>query len=582
MLLNNKEMVSRPAEPAKDSPTSNAIPTPPRSPPTITTLGIDFTRTFPGLSLDELVRPSTPADENDSECCGGGCCAVSSVASASCSSDSLSSLSPASSSIAFPDNLAFKQLKLPLLKISRSARLLGTTSLPPCSVKLEPVAQSCAETIGTNALVPPKYLKPHYPYDVHNMPIIAVRELTGKDALKRTYHFDIDVSKYPEEIPGVDFRVGGAVGICSRNKPSLVDEILTCLKIPDSDRDTPVSLVTSGGRWPSIWGEEKPRTLTTSFREILTWTLDLNNGIFSKNLVRVLAEYATDASERAILLWLCSRQGQSTFCNLRSAPYPPTLLQLLLAFPSSVPPIAQLASVLPTLMPRFYSLSSDPVENYISDGLATPIRRIEIAVTVHEASEPWRGPGVVRSGNCTGFLEQIALEFLHGQKIVTLPLFRGLQANPLAKEFRADGPMLLVGAGVGIAPFRGFVQRRLKNANCKNKVWVLQGCRDSLVDELYAGEWGINDTEVRKVVQSRRGTKKYVQDELVDQADLVWSIISHPDGRIFVCGSSKGMGEGVYAALVKVAMDKGRMSEDTANEFWEQKIKSWQYVTETW
>lgn len=57
-------------------------------------------------------------------------------------------------------------------------------------------------------------------------------------------------------------------------------------------------------------------------------------------------------------------------------------------------------------------------------------------------------------------------------------------SNPLAREFASDGPMLLIGAGVGVAPFCGFVQRRLRSANCANKVWVLQGVRDSLLDEL--------------------------------------------------------------------------------------------------
>ena len=94
-------------------------------------------------------------------------------------------------------------------------------------------------------------------------------------------------------------------------------------------------------------------------------------------------------------------------------------------------------------------------------------------------------------------------------------------SNPLAREFVSDGPMLLIGAGVGIAPFRGFVQRRLRSANCANKVWVLQGIRDSLLDELYKGEWGVHEAKVKKVVQSKRGESIYVQEEVRHQADLV-------------------------------------------------------------
>lgn len=165
-----------------------------------------------------------------------------------------------------------------------------------------------------------------------------------------------------------------------------------------------------------------------------------------------------------------------------------------------------------------------------------------------------------------------------------VPMFKGLMANPLAREFISDGPMLLIGAGVGIAPFRGFVQRRLRNANCANKVWVIQGIRDSLLDELYGGEWGFLESEVKKVVQSRKtsGPRKYVQDEVRAQADLVWSIINGLDGRIFVCGSSNGMAQGVEKALIDVASIKGSLVEEEAKEFWDLKKKEGQYIVEAW
>ena len=161
--------------------------------------------------------------------------------------------------------------------------------------------------------------------------------------------------------------------------------------------------------------------------------------------------------------------------------------------------------------------------------------------------------------------------------------------------------MLLIGAGVGVAPFRGFVHRRLRNANCANKVWVLQGVRDSLLDELYSGEWGVHEDEVKKVIQSRKSTfadddgnnsegtatptaqkGKYVQDEVRAQADLVWFIINSLDGRVFVCGSSKGMGEGVEEALIDVACEKGNLGREAGVEFWKLKKEAGQYIAETW
>lgn len=66
------------------------------------------------------------------------------------------------------------------------------------------------------------------------------------------------------------------------------------------------------------------------------------------------------------------------------------------------------------------------------------------------------------------------------------------------------------------------------------------------------------------------------------QADIVWFVINSVDGRIFVCGSTKGMGEGVSSALIDVAMDKGNLDFETATQFWEQKKKDGQYIAETW
>ncbi|KAK9323245.1 hypothetical protein V1517DRAFT_321097 [Lipomyces orientalis] len=570
---------------------------PPPLRPRLTTLGTDFTRAFATLAVTD---PPFDVDDIDSECCGGGCycLSTSTMTTGTATPTSLPSTPPPSGlvSIDFPTTRAFDSLRLPMSKIARSSRFMGVPALPPSNIDIVwPVAPVDERTRELDLFVAPSYLKPHYPYDIHNVPVLSARLLTGPDAVKRTYHFDLDVTDYPDEMEDVDFRVGGAVGICPPNDAALVDDIFKRLGVLERESNLEITLVTKGGRWPTIWGEDKPRSVQTTMREILTWTVDINNGVFSKNLLRVLAEYCSDKSEFMILSWLCSRQGQSTFCNLRSDPYPPTLMQLLSAFPSSNPPFSHLVSVLPTLMPRFYSLSSDPicevvpVNGELRERKVTPadmervssIRMIEVAVTVHEALENWRGQLAVRPGNCTAFLERVAHLTMKGQK-VTIPMFRGLQANPLAREFRHDGPMLLIGAGVGISPFRGFVQRRLKNANCKNKVWVLQGCRDSLVDELYAGEWGVDDSDIRKVVESRRGTKKYVQDEVVDQSVLVWSVISHPEGRVFVCGSSKGMAEGVDAALKRVAMKEGNMTADEADGFWNEKERTWQYVTETW
>lgn len=529
--------------------------------------------------VQRILSPRRGAETTEIEkvCCGGGCCFLNALQE-----------DPASKAwlpVVIPDNAAFRSLRLRLGPLSLDSELSKIVDLPSETVSFKSVSSDTPPFISTVQNHPPPFVTPHPPYEVHSAKVYHARELTKPGAEKRTFHYDLDVTDYPTESGDVDFIVGGAIGVQAPNDSHLVDEIFDLLNVPNYVRDKQVVLSTTTGRWPTIWGEDQPRELITTRRELLTWCSDVQSYPPTKSLLRLLAEAATAPNEKKILLYLSSAQGQAAFCDLRTGPHI-TIGQLLHAFPSSHPPLPHLLSVLTTLMPRFYSLSQDPQLSCSRQG--TDCRRlIEIAVTVHETPS-WRGGP--RTGLGSGFLERIARQIQDAEAQgktasdldLRVPMFRGLMANPLAREFVTDGPMILIGAGVGVAPFRGFVQRRLKSANCANKVWVLQGVRDSLLDELYSGEWGVEEDKVKKVVQSRRGEGRYVQEEVRHQADLVWFIINALDGRVFVCGSSKGMGEGVEKALVDVAMDKGTLRREEAEEFWNKKKQAGQYIAETW
>lgn len=581
--------------------------------------------------IKRLLGDGTGTTFLEKYCCGEGCCKQ-------------EALRPHDEHIGvdLPENETFQFLNINIEGLSLDTHLTHIVDLPERTVSFGalrresisekfPDEESHAHDEQAVNTYPPEYMKPHPPYSIFNAPVYGARELTKPGAQKRTFHFDIDVTDYPEE-GGVDFKVGGAVGICPPNDPDVVNDIMDRLCIPRFQRDRPVRLHTVGGRWPTIWGEEESRELVTTRREVLTWTIDISSTPPTKPLLRLLAEHAEEVHEKQILLYLCSAQGQAAFCDLRTGPHI-TIQQLLHAFPSSRPSLEELCSVLHQLMPRFYSLSNDPHISSARDGLAGR-RLIETAVTIHETGAPVKS---ARTGVGSGFLERIAKRFIKaeedaakdaeekgyclvpgvaGRKLnLQIPMFRGLMANPLSKEFASDGPMVLIGAGVGMAPFRGFILNRLKNANCANKIWLIQGIRDSMLDEIYRGELGDHESEIKKVVQSRaqgpppvsgedlegevqadddeavklkkenrkqRKVAKYVQDEVRLQADIVWFVINSVDGRIFVCGSTSGMGEGVERALIDVAMDKGNLDYETARQFWKDKQEGLQYIAETW
>ncbi|KAF2656459.1 hypothetical protein K491DRAFT_715380 [Lophiostoma macrostomum CBS 122681] len=535
--------------------------------------------------IRRILGDSETATKLISQCCGGGCCLLKTLAP--------DTASPDFKPVVLPDNQAFRSLNMRLGPLGLDTKLTNTFEMPPVNMSFEPIALKEANHMSMVHKEPPKYVQPHPPYQVYSAPVYHARELTKPGAEKRTFHFDLDVTDYPDE-GGVDFKVGGAIGICPPNSQQIVDELFDILCIPNFVRDKPVTLKTSTGRWPTIWGDDQARELVTTRRELLTWCADIQSHPPTKQLLRVMAEYTDAPNERKILFYLCSGEGQAAFCDLRTTSHI-TIAQLLHAFPSSKPPLHILLSVLNQLMPRFYSLSNDPHISSARPGLPGDRRLIEMAVTIHETPD-WHKDGGVRTGVGSGFMERVAQSFITSESEgvdprsildLRVPMFRGLMANPLSREFGGEGPMVLIGAGVGMAPFRGFILNRLKNANCANKIWLIQGVRDSMLDEIYSGELGDHEREIKKVVQSRKhrtgqSEAKYVQDEVRMQADIVWFVINALDGRIFVCGSSKGMGEGVERALMDVAMQKGGIGEAEAREFWAKKKEDMQYIAETW
>jgi len=574
-------------------------------------------------------------------CCGGGCCFLNTP-----KKELPADFKP----FDLPDNDAYRSLGLKMSTAHRDTELSNIAELPRTNITFESVPVAERKPRPNAQRHPPEYVKPHPPYDVFSAPLHHARELTKPGAEKATFHFDIDVTDYPEEGGDVDFKTGGAVGVCPANRPEIVDELFDALGVPRFLRDQPVTMHTTGGRWPTIWGDDKPRTLTATRRELLTWCSDIQSYPPTKSFLRLLAEHASSESEKSVLLFLASAQGQPIFCDLRTGPHI-TILQLLHAFPSAKPPLPALLSVLNQLMPRFYSLSNDPHVSSDREGLAGR-KLIEIAVTVHRTSDYREG---TRTGTGSGFLERIARTFMEAEEThglayaqsldLRVPMFRGLMANPLSTEFAgSDGPMMLIGAGVGMAPFRGFILNRLRNANCASKIWLVQGVRDSSLDELYSGELGKYESQIKKVVQSRKTKPKpkgvaqlkkpgidrcasesalpsiksqwkepesaktldpanasldakltgehhesrYVQDEVKAQGDIVWDVINSVNGRIFVCGSSKGMGEGVELALKEVIIGKKKEIEGTewgmeeAGRYWREMKAAGKYVAETW
>ena len=218
-----------------------------------------------------------------------------------------------------------------------------------------------------------------------------------------------------------------------------------------------------------------------------------------------------------------------------------TLLDLLEAHPECDLPFAEFLDLLPPLRPRFYSISSSPAASS------------DVALTVGVLEGPARsGDGSTYRGVCSGHLRDVpeggtVFAFVRQPSIAFRP-----PENPHV-------PMIMVGAGTGMAPFRGFLQEReslrARGVPIATSLLFL-GCRDRDDDLLYADELKAYEADgVATVITAcSRITgypHRYVQHALEASADQVWEAMQH-DAVVFVCGNASTMAPGVRAALISV------------------------------
>ncbi|KAG4304898.1 hypothetical protein PORY_001573 [Pneumocystis oryctolagi] len=468
-------------------------------------------------------------------------------------------------SFSFPNNnLAFSSLELSedILHIQNFS---GITKLHEQSFIFHE-APSKEESGIDIFLDPPSYITSNLAHNIFQSKILSIRTLTHQDALKKVIHFDLDVKDYPLS-KNENWIVGGFIEICIPNLKNTVDEIFELLNISQEKADEQIILETKNNNFLKLWNITCSQKIKTTRRNIMTWMVDIQSSLPKKALLRLLAEYATNEFDKKILFFLCSKEGQKAFLNLRSQKYI-TLSQLLHAFPSSKPPFAHLLSVLSPICPRRYSFSNDPS---LSHGI------LQIAASIIKVPD-WKGD--TRYGLASAYFEQIFHEHINIKKKnsteniscqLTIPIFKGNDQNPLSKEPYAPGPRIFIGVGVGIAPFRAFVQNRLQNTSCFEEIWVIQGCRNAKLDEIYHGEWGLlNASQNRIIVESRSGKKEHVQDEVKRRGKLIWDIINSKDGRIYVCGIGAPYIKSLDDCFIEIAMEWGGYNREDAVKKWKE------------
>ncbi len=348
--------------------------------------------------------------------------------------------------------------------------------------------------------------------------LIDKRSLTHNISSKQTIHlsFSLDTS-------GLDYEAGDALAVLPSNDPCLVSDILEHAQLSGSE---PLAL---------------PNSDRQTLAEALTHRLQITR------LSRKLIEAFARAGACTTLLSLLKPEQQS---HLDQYMHDRGLIDLILEHPGVVTSAQQLVDLLPQLAPRLYSISSSP-RSHAGEVHAT------VAVVRYRSHNRERG------GVCsTLFADRTAI----GEK---LPIY--IQHN---KKFRlpldSATPIIMIGPGTGIAPFRAFLhERRATSATGRN--WLFFGERSAETDFLYREELeqmtasGLL-TRLDTAFSRDQAHKIYVQDRMIEQGAELFRWLEQ-GATLYVCGDATYMAKDVDAALHRILEQHGSLSPEAARDF---------------
>jgi sulfite reductase (NADPH) flavoprotein alpha-component len=350
------------------------------------------------------------------------------------------------------------------------------------------------------------------PFPAH---LATARCLTGSGSGKETLHFEVSL-----EGSGLRYEAGDSLGIFPTNAPADVAEVLSATGL---DAGEPV---------------EGADGAASTLGDVLTTQVTLREP--SRQLVAAVFAKCPDAAELAEFIDPEAKAALEDWINGRE------VIDILLAYPGARFTARELVKVLRKLQPRLYSVASSPKAHPEAVHLTVAIVRYELH-------------GRRRHGVCSTFLADRA-------SAGAIPVF-----VHTAKHFRPPedpaAPVIMVGPGTGIAPFRAFLQER-EATGAGGPSWLFFGDRNRATDFLYEDE--INrwlETGVLHRLDTAfsrdQAEKVYVQNRMRENAAELWKWLE-AGGYFYVCGDASRMAKDVEEALHKVVEEAGGKSPEEA------------------
>ncbi|WP_217527300.1 assimilatory sulfite reductase (NADPH) flavoprotein subunit [Vibrio cholerae] len=350
------------------------------------------------------------------------------------------------------------------------------------------------------------------------------QKITGRDSGKDVRHIEIDLAD-----SGITYQPGDALGVWYENRPQLVNALLDSVGL-------------SGHEEVQVDGE------TLSLHLALTHHYEITAA--NPQLVAQFAELAQSqkltslAQDKEALREYATRT--QVIDVLREEKVPLSATQLL--------------SLLRRLTPRLYSIASSQSE--VGE---------EVHLTVGVVEYEYEGEQ--RLGGASSFL---AHQLEEGAPVKVFVEHN----NNFKLPSDDNAPLIMVGPGTGIAPFRSFIQER-ENRGAAGKNWLLFGDRTFTQDFLYQVEWQkylksgvLNRLDV--AFSRDQHEKVYVQHRLLEQAELVWQWLQE-GAYFYVCGDASRMAKDVHQALITVVEQQGGLNREQAEEYVSELRKAKRY-----
>ncbi len=364
--------------------------------------------------------------------------------------------------------------------------------------------------------------------------LLINKKLTGTGSEKDTRHIEIDLAG-----SGMRYTVGDSLAVLPENDPELVEEIIRAIgaqgdeQVPDADK--------------------QPSTL----REALLKSYAITEP--PKKFLEVLCERSAKAAEKIRPLLAAEAKKE-----LENFLWGREVIDLLLEYPEAGWTPADLVGTLKKLLIRLYSIASSQ-------------KMFPDAVHLTVAAVRYESLGRKRKGVASTFLADRA----EGKKFATF-----VQAT---KHFHLpenpDTPVIMVGPGTGIAPFRAFLQDR-QSDGIKGRTWLFFGEQRRASDFLYEEEF---DAMLKNGVLEKISTafsrdqahKIYVQHRMLEEGAELWRWLDA--GAVFyVCGDASRMAKDVDLALHQVVEKFGGQTPEAAAEYVQQMTKEHRYLKDVY